>query len=135
MPTRVVHIDIHGQRYAVRSDLDPAYISELAAYLDRGDLCRTVPDAFAPDLHPWGALTGLVGDVDPVVHRLLELGLTHVLSVVEQRRTVEEMELRVRHADKISEPAFARCSIIRLVLGVGSGPAHRASESPSDCRS
>jgi cell division protein ZapA len=34
MPTRVVHIDIHGQRYAVRSDLDPAYIGELAAYLD-----------------------------------------------------------------------------------------------------
>ena len=34
MPTRVVHIDIHGQRYAVRSDLEPAYISELAAYLD-----------------------------------------------------------------------------------------------------
>ena len=34
MPTRVVHVDIHGQRYAVRSDLDPAYIGELAAYLD-----------------------------------------------------------------------------------------------------
>ena len=34
MPSRVVHVDIHGQRYAVRSDLDPAYISELAAYLD-----------------------------------------------------------------------------------------------------
>ena len=34
MPTRVVHIDIHGQRYAVRSDLEPVYISELAAYLD-----------------------------------------------------------------------------------------------------
>jgi cell division protein ZapA len=30
----VVQIEIHGQRYAVRSDLDPAYISELAAYLD-----------------------------------------------------------------------------------------------------
>jgi cell division protein ZapA len=33
-PSRVVQVDIHGQRYAVRSDLDPAYISELAAYLD-----------------------------------------------------------------------------------------------------
>jgi cell division protein ZapA len=32
--SRVVQIDIHGQRYAVRSDLDPGYISELAAYLD-----------------------------------------------------------------------------------------------------
>jgi cell division protein ZapA len=27
-------VDILGQRYAVRSDLDPQYIGELAAYLD-----------------------------------------------------------------------------------------------------
>jgi cell division protein ZapA len=32
--SQVVQVDIHGQRYAVRSDLDPQYISELAAYLD-----------------------------------------------------------------------------------------------------
>jgi len=32
--SRVVHVDIHGQRYAIRSDLDPSYISELAAYVD-----------------------------------------------------------------------------------------------------
>jgi cell division protein ZapA len=29
-----MHVEIHGQRYAVRSDLDPQYISELAGYLD-----------------------------------------------------------------------------------------------------
>ena len=34
MTSRVVHVDIHGQRYAVRSDLDPQYIGELAGYLD-----------------------------------------------------------------------------------------------------
>ena len=34
MSTRVVQVDIHGQRYAVRSDLDPQYIGDLAAYLD-----------------------------------------------------------------------------------------------------
>lgn|SRR5579871_3705116 len=34
MSARVVHVDIHGQRYAVRSELDPQYISELAGYLD-----------------------------------------------------------------------------------------------------
>ncbi|HUL74245.1 MAG TPA: cell division protein ZapA [Vicinamibacterales bacterium] len=32
--SRVVHVDIHGQRYAVRSELDPQYIAELATYLD-----------------------------------------------------------------------------------------------------
>src|SRR5215471_1791260 len=34
MPSRVVHVEIHGQSYAVRSDLDPAYITTLAAYFD-----------------------------------------------------------------------------------------------------
>jgi cell division protein ZapA len=31
---RVIHVDIHGQRYAVRSELEPQYIGELAAFLD-----------------------------------------------------------------------------------------------------
>jgi cell division protein ZapA len=32
--TRVVAVDINGQRYPIRSDLDPQYIAELAAYVD-----------------------------------------------------------------------------------------------------
>ena len=35
MTTRVVTVEIHGQRYAVKSDLDQAYITELATYLDQ----------------------------------------------------------------------------------------------------
>jgi cell division protein ZapA len=31
---RVVHVHIHGQQYAVRSELDPQYVAELAAYVD-----------------------------------------------------------------------------------------------------
>jgi cell division protein ZapA len=31
---QVVYVDIHGQTYAVRSDLDAQYIGELAAALD-----------------------------------------------------------------------------------------------------
>ena len=34
MSSRVVHVEIHGQRYAIRSELDPQYIGELSAYLD-----------------------------------------------------------------------------------------------------
>jgi cell division protein ZapA len=34
MSSRVVHVEIHGQRYAIRSELDPQYVSELAAYVD-----------------------------------------------------------------------------------------------------
>jgi cell division protein ZapA len=32
--TRVVHVEIHGHRYPIRSGLDPSYVAELAAYVD-----------------------------------------------------------------------------------------------------
>lgn len=35
MSARVVTVEIHGQRYAVKSDLDQAYITELATYVDQ----------------------------------------------------------------------------------------------------
>jgi len=33
--TRVVHVDIQGQRYAIRSALDPKYVAEIAAFVDQ----------------------------------------------------------------------------------------------------
>ena len=33
MADRVVHLDIHGQHYSLRSELDPQYVSELAAFV------------------------------------------------------------------------------------------------------
>jgi cell division protein ZapA len=33
-PSRVVSVEIQGQRYPVRSDLDAAYVAELATYVD-----------------------------------------------------------------------------------------------------
>lgn len=32
--TRVVNVEIHAQQYPIRSGLDPAYVAELAAYVD-----------------------------------------------------------------------------------------------------
>lgn len=32
--TRVVKVEIHGQEYPIRSGLDPAYVAELASYVD-----------------------------------------------------------------------------------------------------
>jgi cell division protein ZapA len=32
--SRVVHVEIHGQRYPIRSGLDATYVGELAAYVD-----------------------------------------------------------------------------------------------------
>jgi cell division protein ZapA len=31
---RIVPVDIHGQRYPIRSSLDPAYVARLATYVD-----------------------------------------------------------------------------------------------------
>jgi cell division protein ZapA len=31
---RTVQVDIHGQRYALKSDLEPQYVNELAGFLD-----------------------------------------------------------------------------------------------------
>jgi cell division protein ZapA len=31
---RVIMVDIHGQRYPIRSELDPDYVAELARYVD-----------------------------------------------------------------------------------------------------
>jgi cell division protein ZapA len=32
--SRVIHVDIQGQRYAIRSTLDPKYVTDLAAFVD-----------------------------------------------------------------------------------------------------
>jgi cell division protein ZapA len=32
---RVVHIEVHGQRYPIRTTLDARYVQDLAAYVDR----------------------------------------------------------------------------------------------------
>jgi cell division protein ZapA len=32
--SRVVHVEIHGLRYPIRSGLDPEYVAQLAAYVD-----------------------------------------------------------------------------------------------------
>ncbi len=33
--SKVVNVEIHGQQYPIRSGLDPAYVAELAEYLDQ----------------------------------------------------------------------------------------------------
>jgi cell division protein ZapA len=33
--SRVVHVEIHGAQYPIRSALDPVYVGELAAYVDQ----------------------------------------------------------------------------------------------------
>ncbi|TAK12129.1 MAG: cell division protein ZapA [Acidobacteria bacterium] len=35
MKGRVVQVDVQGQKYSVRSELEPAYIAEIANYVDQ----------------------------------------------------------------------------------------------------
>ena len=32
---RVIHVDIQGHRYAIKSELDPKYVGDIAAYVDQ----------------------------------------------------------------------------------------------------
>jgi cell division protein ZapA len=33
--SRVIHVDIQGQRYAIKSALDPKYVNDVAAFVDQ----------------------------------------------------------------------------------------------------
>ena len=33
--SRVIHVDIQGQRYAIKSTLDPKYVNDVAAFVDQ----------------------------------------------------------------------------------------------------
>jgi len=43
---QVVPVEIHGQRYSIRTTLPPEYVGQLAAYVN--DKMRTVSDTSAP---------------------------------------------------------------------------------------
>ncbi len=32
---RIVHVEVHGQRYPIKTTLDPRYVQELATYVNR----------------------------------------------------------------------------------------------------
>jgi cell division protein ZapA len=42
-PGRVISVEIHGQRYPIRSGLDPDYVNRLAVYVD--DKMRAAADS------------------------------------------------------------------------------------------
>ena len=42
-PGRVISVEIHGQRYPIRSALDPDYVNRLAVYVD--DKIRAAADS------------------------------------------------------------------------------------------
>ena len=54
----VVTVEIGGQRYPIRSGLDPAYVGELAAYVDKK--MRAASDAAPTTAEPGGLIPDLL---------------------------------------------------------------------------
>ena len=46
MDDQVVPVEIHGQRYSIRTSLDPAYVAQLAVYVE--EKMRAASDSAAP---------------------------------------------------------------------------------------
>jgi cell division protein ZapA len=95
--SRVVSVEIHGQRYPIRSSLDPAYVAELASYVDEkmrtaaaetasGDSLKiavvaalNIADEYFRSLREEGGPAGRIleraGRIEALVDRVLTLGL------------------------------------------------------------
>ncbi len=104
--TRVIHVEIHGQQYPIRSALDPTYVTELAAFVDQkmraasretaaGDTLKVAvlaalniaDECFrvrADDRHRRDAITSRAEELEKMLD--LALGLEHTESAVRQAR-------------------------------------------------
>lgn len=88
LPDRVVPVVIQGQRYPIRSALDPAYIVELAAYVD--DKLRTAAESGAAQDSVRIAVLAALNIADEVF-RCREAADRHVRRVEERARALEQM--------------------------------------------
>jgi cell division protein ZapA len=85
---RVVPVVIQGQRYPIRSALDPTYVTELAAYVD--DKIRTAAEAgAAQDSLRLAVLAAL--NIADEVFRCRDLADRHLQAVDERAREIEQM--------------------------------------------
>ena len=85
---RVVPVVIQGQRYPIRSALDPHYIVELAAYVE--EKMKTAADAgTATDSLRLAVLAAL--NIADEVFRCREAAASHSRAVAERARAIEQM--------------------------------------------
>jgi len=85
---RVVPVVIQGQRYPIRSALDPAYVVELAAYVD--DKMRIAAEAgVAQDTLRLAVLAAL--NIADEVFRCREAADANVRTVEDRARALEQM--------------------------------------------
>ena len=101
--SRVVTVEIHGQQYPIRSGLDPAYVAELAKYVD--------------DKMQLALRESPAGDT-------LKLAVLAALNIADEYFRVLDDERRQN--DQVASRAAALERVLDLALGLDGGRAHLA---------
>ena len=101
--SRVVTVEIHGQQYPIRSGLDPAYVAELAAYVDE-------------KMH-LASRESPAGDT-------LKLAVLAALNIADEYFRILDDERRQN--DQVANRAAALERMMDLALGLADGPSRAA---------
>ena len=92
---RVVQIEVHGQRYPIRTTLDQAYVLELALYVDR-KLALASDASPSSDTLGLAILTAL--NIADEMFRCREAAGERARAVVDRTRAIEQMLDQALHS-------------------------------------
>ena len=103
MDSRVVSVEINGMRYPIRSDLDAAYIADLAAYVEH-KMQQAAKESPAGDTLKIAVLAAL--NIADECFRAREEGEAQRTDLSERTRELERMlDLALADADPLARAA------------------------------
>ena len=85
---RVIHIEIQGQRYPIKTTLEPRYVQDLAAFVDR-KMTLAVQASPSSDMLGLAVLTAL--NIADEMFRLRDQRLDEYDSITERTQAIERM--------------------------------------------
>lgn len=85
---RVIHIEIQGQRYPIKTTLEPRYVQDLAAFVDR-KMTLAVEASPSSDMLGLAVLTAL--NIADEMFRLRDQRLDEVDSISARAQAIERM--------------------------------------------
>src|SRR5437870_1949013 len=91
-PTHLVPVEIGGQDYPIRTDLDPAYVARIAAYVD--DKMRALGDA-TPSGDPMRLAVLAALNITDELFRCRDASRARSGAIAERAHELEEMLDRV----------------------------------------
>jgi cell division protein ZapA len=108
---RLVTVDINGLRYPIRSHLDPAYVAELAAYVEHKMQAAT-RESPAGDTLKIAVLAAL--NIADEFFRARQEGATHRTDLSQRARELERMlDLALASPDPVAAAAPAASPLAR----------------------